>query len=231
MNEEILKLINGDTWIASDHHHKHKKIGDFEPSRIIKATELGYDSYEDMLVENHNNLVKDDDIVLFLGDFSFASPIDISRYKGRKILIIGNHDQRGNDAYLQAGFEFVIRGAYVLQNDYILHCKYKDPQQSMLIKQLYSKTIAFTHYPLGHHDEYNFQRASDPEFTIQKRIDYEFGLAMNFDVDTIIHGHLHSKIADSQFFEYHNVCVEHTDFKPIQIKTLFDKKNDTSAIH
>lgn len=222
MNENILKLIDGNTWVTSDHHHRHKQIEEFEPSRIHKAIELGFDSYEDMLVHNHNQLVKQDDIVLFLGDFSFSSPAPhIRRYNGQKILIVGNHDTRGNNAYESAGFDAVIRGIYVNFNDNIFHCKHKDKQLSMLIMDIKNHRCALTHYPLGFNDSYNKQN-QDGSYSIQDRMNYSLEIARDFDVDTIIHGHLHSKLATGNEFKYINVCVEHTDFKPIKIKDLLD---------
>ena len=136
MKHQILNLIGPDTWIASDHHHHHKKLGEFEPSRIIRATELGFDNFENMLIDNHNKLVKPDDLVLFLGDFSFASPSPAHQYNGRKIIIIGNHDTRGDHAYYTAGFEFVVRGTYVNFNGNLFHCEHPDLKQSMYIADI-----------------------------------------------------------------------------------------------
>jgi calcineurin-like phosphoesterase family protein len=219
MNPDIIKLIDEHTWISSDHHHNHKRLAEFEPSRIIRATELGYDNYEDMLVDNHNKLVAKDDVVLFLGDFSFASPAPhASRYNGQKILIVGNHDTRGNHAYEAAGFDALIRGTYVNFNGNIFHCSHPDQNQSMIIMDIQNHRIALTHYPLGFDDGYNRQH-EDGSFCIQDRMDYSMKLAEDFDVSTIIHGHLHSKIATGKF-DYINVCLEHTDFKPVRIGDL-----------
>jgi len=220
MNPGIIKLIDEDTWITSDHHHYHKRICEFEPSRIIRATELGYDNYEDMLVDNHNKLVAKDDIVLFLGDFSFASPAPHARrYNGQKILLIGNHDSRGDHAYEAAGFDAVIRGTYVNFNGNVFHCSHPDAKQSMIITTIQNRRIALTHYPLGFDDGYNRQ-PENGSFSIQSRMDYSLQLAEDFGVLKIIHGHLHSKIAQSTKFDYINVCLEHTDFKPVHIGDL-----------
>jgi calcineurin-like phosphoesterase family protein len=219
MVHDILKLIDKNTWIASDHHHNHKQIGDFEPSRIIRAAELGYDNYEDMLVAEHNKLVAPDDLVLFLGDFSFASPIAAKKYNGRKILVLGNHDTRGDHACYSAGFEFVARGTYVNFNDNVFHCAHQDPNQSMIIMDIKNHRCALTHYPLGFDDPYNYQR-EDGNYSILNRINYSMQLASDFDVLKVIHGHLHSKIASSTKFDYINVCLEHTDFKPVRIGDL-----------
>lgn len=219
MKHQILNLIGLDTWIASDHHHKHKHIGEFEPARIIRATELGYDNYEDMLIAEHNKLVHPDDIVLFLGDFSFQSPVDAKKYNGRKIIIVGNHDTRGDHAFYNAGFEFVVRGTYVNFNNNIFHCQHPDQKQSMYIADIKNHRVAFTHYPLGFDDGYNRQ-TENGSYSIQSRMDYSFELASDFDVTVIIHGHLHSKLALTSYFDYINVSLEHTDFKPVRIGDL-----------
>lgn len=217
MNHDILKLINENTWIASDHHFGHKKICEFEPKRCSAAKELGFQSHEDMLIYNHNKLVRPEDVVLFLGDFSFNSPaLPASKLAGRKILILGNHDQRGDTAYYAAGFDFIIRGTYVNINNNLFHCHSDDANQSMLIADINGNRIAFTHYPLGFDDEYNRQDKGN----IQRRMEYSMQLAKDFDVYKIFHGHLHSKLATSQFFDYINVSLEHTNFKPKRIGEL-----------
>lgn len=216
MTHNILKLISKDTWIASDHHFGHKHICQFEPLRAIRATELGFSDHKQMLIEQHNQLVKPDDVVIFLGDFSFNSPSIASKLNGRKILILGNHDHRGDQAYYSAGFEFVVRGTYINFNGNIFHCASDDMNQSMLIMDIEGHRTAFTHYPLGFDDEYNRQDQGN----IQQRMDYSMQLATDFDVYKVIHGHLHSKLAASQFFDYINVSLEHTDFKPIRIGDL-----------
>jgi len=219
MNKDILKLIDENTWVMSDHHFGHSKIAEFEPSRIIRATELGYENYEEMMITEHNKLVKQDDIVCFMGDLSFNSPSKATQMNGRKILIVGNHDSRGNQAYYQSGFELVVRGTYVNFNGNIFHCEHKDPKQSIVFMDLKDKRVALTHYPLGFDDGYNRQN-EDGSFSILDRMNYQFELAKDFDTQIIIHGHLHSRIAKSNYFDYINVSGEHIDFKPIQLKEL-----------
>jgi calcineurin-like phosphoesterase family protein len=222
MNKSLLKLVDENTWVMSDHHFGHTKIGEFEPSRVELAKELGYENYEEMLIEFHNALVKPEDVVLFLGDFSFKSPQPANKMNGRKILIVGNHDSRGDHAYYQTGFELVLRGSYVNFNGNIFHCEHDDPKQSIFFTDIMEKRVAFTHYPLGFDDGYNYQPA-DGGFCIQRRMDEQFQMASDFDVQMIIHGHLHSKIAETEYFDYINVSGEHLEFKPTRIKDLLGK--------
>jgi calcineurin-like phosphoesterase family protein len=219
MKTDILTRINQDTWIMADHHFNHKQILDFEPSRGSLSKRLGFESHEEMIIENHNLLVAPTDIVLFLGDFSFASPSIASKLNGRKILVIGNHDDRGDHAHYQAGFELVVRGTYLNFNDNIFHCAHPDPKQSMIIMPIKNHKVAFTHYPLGFDDSYNRQ-SENGSFSIQSRMDYSMKLADDFGVLKIIHGHLHSKLAQSTKFDYINVSGEHTNFAPVHIGDL-----------
>lgn len=80
-------------WFGSDHHFFHKRIREICPD-----TRKG-DSLEEMhelLIEKHNSLVKPDDIVWFLGDFSFGTSKKtleiLRRLNGKLNLIRGNHD-------------------------------------------------------------------------------------------------------------------------------------------
>ncbi|MBS1954472.1 MAG: metallophosphoesterase family protein [Cyanobacteria bacterium SZAS-4] len=77
-------------WFTSDHHFGHAKI--------IVYCDRPYDSVEEMneeLVDSWNEVVKSDDTVYYLGDFSLktsAMEQYAPRLNGRKILIAGNHD-------------------------------------------------------------------------------------------------------------------------------------------
>lgn len=87
-------------WVISDTHFNHENI--------IKYGERPFSSLQEMnetLVENWNKTVKDGDIVYHLGDVYMGErPEFLSKLKGRKRLIIGNHDN-GKDALLQRVFQ------------------------------------------------------------------------------------------------------------------------------
>jgi len=79
-------------FFTSDTHYGH--------ANIIKYSSRSYSSVEEMdecLIENHNKLVKSNDIIYFLGDFAFKREggikILLSRLNGIKKLILGNHDK------------------------------------------------------------------------------------------------------------------------------------------
>jgi calcineurin-like phosphoesterase family protein len=76
------------TWFTSDHHFGH--------ARIIEYCERPFGDVNEMNVKmtNYwNELIMPNDIVYYLGDFSFQSDRYIDRLNGKIILIRGNHDK------------------------------------------------------------------------------------------------------------------------------------------
>lgn len=84
-------MIN--TFFAGDSHCYHKKIMEFEPDfRPFSSVE----EHNEVLIENHNRVVKPNDIVWHLGDVVFGCVENIeimSRFNGKKKLVLGNHDK------------------------------------------------------------------------------------------------------------------------------------------
>jgi len=77
-------------YLSSDQHYWH--------SNVIKYCNRPFSSVEEMnekLITNWNEMVKPDDTVIVVGDFSLAlRPVETitPRLMGRKILVSGNHD-------------------------------------------------------------------------------------------------------------------------------------------
>ena len=102
-----MNLINtGKTWLTSDWH-----IGE------NRFTLMGrpFNSEEemiDLLVKNHNQLVKPDDLVIVNGDVCYQNAPQflphVSRFNGKKILIRGNHDKVFTDEQLKPYFDEII---------------------------------------------------------------------------------------------------------------------------
>lgn len=92
--------ITPQTYVISDHHFFH--------SNIEKYAQRPPDHME-LLVKRHNEVVTDNDKVLFLGDLTFSSKEKtmemISRMKGDKYLILGNHDHHTIGWYEELGFK------------------------------------------------------------------------------------------------------------------------------
>lgn len=85
---------------VSDTHFRHERIIAMQPRPFASIRE-----HDEFIVDRWNSVVRDDDIVYHLGDFAFrlGERQDhlfwlFSRLRGRKYLIIGNHDvdNRGN---------------------------------------------------------------------------------------------------------------------------------------
>lgn len=87
----------------------------------------------DFLIRKWNEKVKEDDIVYILGDLSYRSSISVKTYlkqlKGRKHLIVGNHD-----------FKWQKNIANI--NDYF------ESVSDMKVIRLDEKLITLCHYPL-----------------------------------------------------------------------------------
>lgn len=87
----------------------------------------------DFLIRKWNEKVKEDDIVYILGDLSYRSSISVKTYlkqlKGRKHLIVGNHD-----------FQWQKNIANI--NDYF------ESVSDMKVIRLGEKLITLCHYPL-----------------------------------------------------------------------------------
>lgn len=213
----MINLINKDTWIISDHHLNHKNICSFEPCRLVYK-ELGFVTIEDMLIHNHNKVVKKDDLVVFLGDFSFNSPEKwIKKFNGRKILILGNHDRKSTQAYKD--FDYVVRGIEIDYNDQLLTHKTDDELLSAAIINVDNYAVGLCHYPIGYNDIYDKNRDK-----IQSRLKTIEPLFDSFSLDIIIHGHLHSNKYTNppQFPKLINVSCEKLNFTPVKLGDLLD---------
>lgn len=99
MSEENKTSINHNIWFTSDLHIGHKNIIKHCPQRAIEG---GFDpedivAHDRWIIEKWNNTVKKQDIVYINGDFiiqsrDYAVRI-LSQLKGKKHLILGNHDK------------------------------------------------------------------------------------------------------------------------------------------
>lgn len=87
-------ITNRNIWFVSDTHYGHEKILTFTTSDGQALRE--FDSVQHMnqtMMDNHNRVVRDSDIVYFCGDVYFANGWQVlQNLRGRKRLILGNHD-------------------------------------------------------------------------------------------------------------------------------------------
>ena len=107
-------------YLIADTHFGHARIMEYEnrPFENVEAMDA-------KISENWNSVVHRDDIVFVLGDVSFypkeKTTEIISKLKGRKFLILGNHDTGRSETFWKyAGFEFVSRYSICVDNFYWL---------------------------------------------------------------------------------------------------------------
>ena len=89
-------------WFTSDLHINHTNILQYCSRPFSSVKEMN-----DALVQRWNERVKDEDTVYVVGDMFLGRPEDatpvVKSLKGRKILILGNHD-RSRRTMLECGF-------------------------------------------------------------------------------------------------------------------------------
>ena len=93
--------------------------------------------FENIVMESWQKTVKENDVVIHLGDLSFEEEWvkKVGNLPGKKILIMGNHDRLTTESYISAGWL---------------------PMQ-MLVLKLQGMRISFSHRPLwGHSNDINF---------------------------------------------------------------------------
>jgi len=119
-------------YFTSDPHYGH--------ANIIKFCNRPFNSFQEMndiLINNWNNIIREDDLCFILGDFSMwgkqAWNNILDRLMGRKILIMGNHDKDKNIPIER--FEIVTDG--------FLNIRVKDDD-----KDKDGQRITLCHYPM-----------------------------------------------------------------------------------
>lgn len=98
--------MSKEIFLCADHHFNHKKII-LNKEEKVNGWSRNFESIEEMnelLINNHNSVVKPRDIVYMLGDvcsdedsFKF-----IKRMNGYKILVMGNNDKQQIKNYIRS---------------------------------------------------------------------------------------------------------------------------------
>jgi calcineurin-like phosphoesterase family protein len=97
----------------------------FGHSNVIKYSNRPFKTVQEMddrLIQNYNDVVRYDDIVLWLGD-CFFGPVNYMRsilckLNGDKILVIGGHDG-SKSRMLRAGFSAVMDQCYIMIDGHV----------------------------------------------------------------------------------------------------------------
>lgn len=93
-------------FFISDQHYGHENILKFTGSdgKRIRPMFSSAEEMDEHMIERHNSVVGDQDIVWFGGDIAFTrTSLDrvLPRLKGRKNLVLGNHDKLDMSAYIR----------------------------------------------------------------------------------------------------------------------------------
>lgn len=111
---------NRNIYVISDQHFYHTSIIEYERTEFDEVQEMN-----NYIINCHNDVVESDDIVIFLGDFSFkGSAIKdlLKQMNGHKYLLLGNHDnERLVRCYKDVGFEDIFFNCVKIGNMYLSH--------------------------------------------------------------------------------------------------------------
>ena len=105
-------------FVIADTHFGHENIIKYcnRPFKTVKEM-------DEAMIKNWNETVTNKDVVIHLGDFGIGSKEYISsivkRLNGKKILIMGNHDNWSEQTYRDMGFHTVSRFP-ILYSDFYL---------------------------------------------------------------------------------------------------------------
>lgn len=96
-------------WVTADWHFNHNKILEFERTNFASIEE-----HNATIIERYTQKITKDDTCYILGDVGFGSSEElaslIKKLRGRKILVMGNHDRLCVSDYFRMGFAEVHRG-------------------------------------------------------------------------------------------------------------------------
>ncbi|MDD4283172.1 MAG: hypothetical protein PHX03_05230, partial [Bacilli bacterium] len=107
-------------YLICDHQFYHQNI-----IKHVRTEFKDINEIHSYIIDKHNSVVTNDDIVIFLGDFSFKNNeiANINRkLNGIKFLILGNHDQENIiKNYQELGFEKTFMFPVKLNDYYLSH--------------------------------------------------------------------------------------------------------------
>jgi len=130
----------------SDTHLGHERLLDMQPRSFSSI-----DEHDEHIIKCWNSVVRDDDIVYHLGDFAFALSRTsdrvreiFGRLRGRKHLVIGNHDvdKKGSLHPTLAALEWAARPEHALRT--------RDGGRDVYMSHYAARTWPSQHYGAVH---------------------------------------------------------------------------------
>ena len=107
------------TFLISDTHFGHRRIMEYEDRPFESVIEM-----DKTIIKNWNKVVTGEDTVIVAGDVSFYGKKKtteiIKRLKGNKILVLGNHDKRSIQYWMDIGFSEVYRYPIVYMDWFVV---------------------------------------------------------------------------------------------------------------
>lgn len=111
-------------FLCSDHHFAHRNIWTFtDEVGVPIRSPYTYEEGEPMMVERWNSVVRPNDHVWHLGDFTIGSKKGMEfgrRLNGHKRIVLGNHDLLDPRVWRDSGFEKVC-GPHKLDTLWLTH--------------------------------------------------------------------------------------------------------------
>lgn len=214
-------------FVVSDTHFGHKHILKFSPGRVdtmvridpsITEVVLRFKHectpdvleylthlHDEMLIEQWNSTVTDNDYIFHLGDLLFSNASYLyGRLNGKKYLIKGNHDKKGNESYEKIGFTVIDSPTIVVGDTLYRSVPKKDIFNACIIKD----GVLFSHMPIVNNDPYDNRFE---ESTRELR-----NLFKKHKCHTNMHGHIHFKYTND--LRCVNCSIEHLhEFRPTSI--------------
>lgn len=202
-------------FFTSDPHYHHVRALELMPHRPWKTLER----MNEGLMARYNSSVSEDDVVIFLGDLVMGPkretvPDIIPKLKGRKYLILGNHDAGFQltgakfiekiKVYLDNGILAVLDGATEL-TPFLHKCG-----ENALVESLGDLSINLCHFP--------YKGVADHDESLKPRY---FELHPDQTTQLLLHGHTHQTHVNTGPSMLH-VGVDSWDFRPVQLERLLE---------
>lgn len=140
------------TFVIADTHFGHKNIIKYGNRPFADVDEM-----REEIIERWNSVVKKDDIVYHLGDFSMTHTKDdiinlVNRLNGRIVLIMGNHDTKPHQWYMDCGFINTVRHPIIIDDNTVLM---HEPPKNEFISPKYNYIFGHMHNSVCDADSYD----------------------------------------------------------------------------